>query len=93
MDIINVTDYDNIPSTNMTLCNCTNNENDIDIFIPALLVTIPRGLSFLCLISPIVYTLIKTLFNEKQKLSNINGENFIPKSSSKVYHNRAEQRR
>ena len=61
MYITNVTDdYDN-----MTLCNCTNNENDIDIIIPALLFTIPCGLSFLCLISPMVYTLIKPLFNSK----------------------------
>ena len=61
MYITNVTvDYDN-----MTLCNCTNNENDIDIIIPALLFTIPCGLSFLCLISLMVYTLIKPLFNSK----------------------------
>ena len=31
MYITNITDdYDNIP-----ICNCTNNENDIDIIIPA----------------------------------------------------------
>ena len=65
MDIINVTDYDNISSTNISLCNCTNNENDIDIIIPALLFTIPCGLSFLCLMSLMVYTLIKPLFNKK----------------------------
>ena len=61
MYITNVTDdYDN-----MTLCNCTNNENDIDIIIPALSFTIPCGLSFLCLISLMLYTLIKPLFNSK----------------------------
>ena len=61
MDIINITkDYDN-----MSLCNCTNSENDIDIIIPALLFTIPCGLSFLCLISLMVYTLVKSLFNKK----------------------------
>ena len=60
MYIVNVTDdYDS-----MTLSNCTNNENDFDINIPALLFTIPCGLSFLCLISLMVYTLIKPLFNE-----------------------------
>ena len=60
MNITNVTDdYDNITS------NCTNNENNIDIIIPALLFTIPCGLSFLCLISLMVYTLIKPLFNKK----------------------------
>ena len=57
MYIINVTDdYDNI-----SLSTWTNNENDIDIIIPALLFTIASGLSFLCLISLMVYTLIKPL--------------------------------
>ena len=66
MYIVNVTDdYDNITSNNMTLSNCTDNENNIDIFIPALLLTIPCGISFLCLISLMVYTLIKPLFNKK----------------------------
>ena len=52
-------DYDN-----MTLPNCTNNENNIEIIIP-LFTIIPRGLSVLCLISLMVYTLIKPLFNKK----------------------------
>ena len=61
MYITNITDdYDNI-----SICNCTNNENDIDIIIQALIFTIPCGLSFLCLISFMVYTLIKPLFNKK----------------------------
>ena len=61
MYITNVTDdYDN-----MSLSNCTNTENDIDIFIPALLFTIPCGLSFLCLISLMVYTLIKPLLRKE----------------------------
>ena len=60
-----VNDYDNITSTNMTLSNCTSNENKIDIIPPALLFTIPRGLSFLCLISFMVYTINKALFNNK----------------------------
>ena len=74
MDIINVidydniTDYDNISSTNISISNCTNNENDINIIIPALLFTIPCGLSFLCLISLMVFTLIKPLFNKKTTL-------------------------
>ena len=65
-------DYDNISSSNytdydnITLSNCTDNENDIDIIIPAILFTIPCGLSFLCLISLMVYTLVKPLFNNKQ---------------------------
>ena len=68
----NITDdYDNITSShyteydNMTLSNCTFNENDIDIIVPTLLLTIPCGLSFLCLMSLMVYTLIKPLFNNK----------------------------
>ena len=87
MYIANVTDdYDNISSSNytdydnMTLTNCTINENNIDIIIPALIFTIPCGLSFLCLISFMVYTLVKQLFIKKY-LSNINGENCISISS------------
>ena len=56
IDYDNITEYDNITDTN----NC-----NIDIIIPALLFTIPCGLSFLCLISIMVYTLIKPLINKK----------------------------
>ena len=64
MHTTNVTnDYDKISSSSYT--DCTNNENIIDITIPALLFTIPCGLSFLCLISLMVYTLIKPFFNKK----------------------------
>ena len=35
-------DYDNITN------HCTINEDNIDIMIPTLLITIPCGLSFLC---------------------------------------------
>ena len=70
MNIINITDSDKITdldnnTTNTTLCNCTNDEYDINITIPLLLFTIPCTLSFLCLISLMVYTLIKPLFNKK----------------------------
>ena len=62
MYITIVTDYDNL-----TLCNCTNNgnnDNNIEIIIP--LSTIFRcGLSLICLISFMIYTLIKPLFNKK----------------------------
>ena len=59
MYIANVTDdYDN-----NTFTNCTDNENIIDINIPSLLITLPCGLSFLCLLSLMVYTAIKVLFN------------------------------
>ena len=53
-------DYDN-----MTLSNCTNNKNIIDIFIPSLLLTVPCGLSFLCMLSLMVYRVIKHSFNDK----------------------------
>ena len=55
-DYDNITEYGNTTDTN----NC-----NIDIIIPALLFTIPCGLSFLCLISLMVYTLIEPLFNKK----------------------------
>ena len=55
-DYDNITGYDNTTDTN----NC-----NIDIIIPALLFTIPCGLSILCLISLMVYTLIEPLFNKK----------------------------
>ena len=44
--------------------NCTNNENNIEIVIP-LITIIPCPLSLICLISLMVYTLIKPLFNKK----------------------------
>ena len=66
----NITDYDNITSSNyshsdnMTLTNCTNSENNIEIVIP-LITIIPCGMSLICFISLMVYTLIKPLFNNK----------------------------
>ena len=61
MNITNITDdYDNITEYD--------NTTDIDIIIPTLLFTIPCGLSFLCLMSLMVYTLIKPLFNKKSTL-------------------------
>ena len=53
-------DYNNI-----TFCNCTNSGNIIDVIILSSLLTIPCGLSFLCLIYFMVHTLIKPLFNRK----------------------------
>ena len=62
MYITNVTnDYDN-----SILCNCTNNdknENNIEIIIP-LFTIIPCGMSNICLISLMVYTLIKPLLSK-----------------------------
>ena len=66
MNITNITDdYDNITEYDNTT---DTNDYNIDIIIPALLFTIPCGLSFLCLMSLMVYTLIKPLFNKKSTL-------------------------
>ena len=63
MNITNITDdYDNITEYDKT--TDTNDCNN-DIIIPALLFTIPCGLSFLCLISLMVYTLVKSLITKK----------------------------
>ena len=76
MYITNVTDdYDNITDfDNMTLSNCTNNGDNFDIILPALLYTIPCGPSILHLLSLMAYTLNKPLFNniEMEKLLNPN---------------------
>ena len=66
---MNVTDYDNMTDdyNDSLFINdiCTLNENNIDTIIPTILLTIPSGLSFLCLITLMVYNLIKPLFNNK----------------------------
>ena len=81
-------DFDNITSSNitdydiLTLCNCTNNDNNdnsIEIIIP-LFTIIPCRMSLICLLSLMVYTLIKPLFNKKQII--INGEVSLSDSSS-----------
>ena len=71
MYIANVTnDYDIITSSNytdygnMTLTNCTNTEKNIEIVIP-LFTIVPCGMSLICLISIMVYTLIKPLLGKK----------------------------
>ena len=59
-------EYNNISSTdydNMTLTNCTNNENKIEIVIP-LITIVPCGISFNCLIYLTAYTLIKPLLSK-----------------------------
>ena len=64
MYVLNVTDDENI--TDLTFKNnCTDHENNIDAIIPPLLLTTPCGLSFLCLMSLMVYTLIKLLFKNR----------------------------
>ena len=78
MKVTNITDeYDNITSNNYknikndydntsSLSYCTVSEFKIDIFILSLLLILPCTLSILCLISLMVYTLIKPLFNIKR---------------------------
>ena len=50
---------------NSTFSNCTENEKNIDLVIPSLLSTKSCGLSILCLMSLMVYTLIKPLINNE----------------------------
>ena len=62
-----IDDYDKLTSSNyteMTLSNCTNNENNIEIIMP-LFTRTPLGKSLMCLISLIVYILTEPLFNNK----------------------------
>ena len=46
-------------------CNCPDEENNIDIIIPAIIIITPCGISFVCLITLMVYTLIKPLMRKK----------------------------
>ena len=48
----------------MTLTNCTNNENNIEIITP-LFTEIQCGMSLICLISLMVYTLMKPSLRKK----------------------------
>ena len=64
MYITNITDDD---IENITLCSTDNGNSNIEIVIP-LLTIIPWGMSLVCLISLIVYTLVKPLFNKKSTL-------------------------
>ena len=72
MYITNFTNgYDNITSSNythfdnMTLTNCTNNENNIEIVIPIITI-IPCRMSLICLISLMIYILVKPLLTRKR---------------------------
>ena len=61
MYVLKITDdYDNI-----SFKNCTSNEKSTDINIPTSLLTISCSLSFLCLLSLMIYTLIKHLLTDK----------------------------
>ena len=69
MYITNFTDYDIMTddyNNTLSINNiCTNSEKNIDFVIPTLFLTIPCGLSFLCLMSLMVYTLIKHLLRNR----------------------------
>ena len=60
---MNVLDYDHM-NDDYNNNNCTVNENNIDTFIPTLILVKPCGLSFFQ-VNLMVYTLIKPLFNNK----------------------------
>ena len=66
---MNVTDYDNMTddyNDSLSINNiCIINESNIEIIIPSLLSTITCSLSFLCLMSLMIYTLIKPLIKFK----------------------------
>ena len=65
MYVLNFTDLNTSTDYHNVTDNCTINENNIDNITPTLLYTIPCGLSFLCLMSLMVYTFIKIFFNNK----------------------------
>ena len=64
MNITNISDEDD----NISICNCTDNDNNIVLEISPLVVNIitliPCVFSFLCLISFMLNTLIKSLFKK-----------------------------
>ena len=61
MYITNIIDDYNVTLSKSS--NCTNHDINIEIIIP-LFTVIPCGMSLLCLISLMVYTLIKPIFNK-----------------------------
>ena len=66
MNNSNVTDHDNITDYNiMASTNCTNNEIIATEIAKPLITIIPCELPLICLISLIVYTLVKPLFNKE----------------------------
>ena len=51
----------------LSIKNCTDNGNKVEIIIP-LISIIPCGMSFMCLISLMLYTLVKPIMGKKIKL-------------------------
>ena len=62
MYITNITDDYN---DTLSLNNCTNNDNNIEI-VKSLITIIPCGMSLICLISLTIYVLIKPLITNKR---------------------------
>ena len=67
MYITNITEYDNMTVDYNDCTNNDDNDNNIEIIIP-LFTIIPCAMSLICLVSLMVYTLIKPLFNKKTTL-------------------------
>ena len=67
MYVLKFTDYDNFTDLNITLSNCTKNDNNVEIIIP-LFTIIPCGMSLGCLISFMACTLIKSLIGKKENI-------------------------
>ena len=65
MNISNITDTIDDEYNNSLISNCTDIENDNDIIIQAMLLVIPSGILFLCLMSIMTYTLNKPLIRKK----------------------------
>ena len=59
MNVTNKSDYDIFKKEIIITNNCTNSENNNDTFLSTLLLTKPCGLSFLCFMNLMVYTLFK----------------------------------
>ena len=67
MYITNITDdYNDTLSLNI---NCTNSENNIEIVI-SLITIIPSGMSLICLISLMAYTLVKLYITKNKNTYN-----------------------
>ena len=67
MDIVNITNPNN-DNDNNSLCNCTNDGNNMILEISPLFLiisVIPCALSIICCLSILLYNFIKDLINKK----------------------------
>ena len=67
MNVSNVTNTIDNEYNNSLISNCTDIENDDDIIIRAMMLVIPSGILFLCLMSNMTYTLIKNLIRKNKR--------------------------